>query len=74
VVGRAVSPDGRYVCKTIRTPSKRKFVERVRLFEPSEMDGMLAAAGVTVRARFGDYDGAPLEPGSPRSILMGQTA
>jgi hypothetical protein len=73
-VGREVSADGRYVCKTIRTPSQRRFVERVRLFEPHEMDAMLAAAGITVRARYGDYDGTPLESGSPRSILVGQTA
>jgi ubiquinone/menaquinone biosynthesis C-methylase UbiE len=73
-VGREVSADGRYVCKTIRTPSQRRFVERVRLFEPQEMDAMLAAAGIAVRARYGDYEGAPLESGSPRSILVGQTA
>jgi SAM-dependent methyltransferase len=73
-VGREVSPDGRFVCKTIQTPSRRRFVERVRLFEPHEMDAMLVAAGVTMRARYGDYDGAPLEPGSPRTILIGQTA
>jgi ubiquinone/menaquinone biosynthesis C-methylase UbiE len=71
-VGREVSPDGRYVCKTIRTPSKRQYVERVRLFEPHEMSTMLAAAGINVRARFGDYHGAPLESGSPRTILIGQ--
>jgi ubiquinone/menaquinone biosynthesis C-methylase UbiE len=71
-VGREVSPDGRYVCKTIRTPSKRRYVERVRLFEPHEMSRMLAAAGIDVRARYGDYDGAPLESGSPRTILIGQ--
>jgi SAM-dependent methyltransferase len=73
-VGREVSADGRYVCKTIRTPGHRRFVERVRLFEPHEMDAMLAAAGIKVRARYGDYGGAPLESGSPRSILVGQTA
>jgi ubiquinone/menaquinone biosynthesis C-methylase UbiE len=74
VVGREVSPDGRYVCKTIQTPSQRRFVERVRLFEPHEMNGMLSAAGIAVRARYGNYDGAPLGSGSPRSILIGQAA
>jgi ubiquinone/menaquinone biosynthesis C-methylase UbiE len=73
-VGREVSSDGRYVCKTIRTASKRRYIERVRLFEPHEMGAMLAAAGITVRARYGDYDGAPLKSGSPRTILIGQAA
>jgi ubiquinone/menaquinone biosynthesis C-methylase UbiE len=71
-VGREVSADGRYVCKTIRTPSKRRYVERVRLFEPREMSAMLVTAGITVRARYGDYEGAPLDSESPRTILIGQ--
>ena len=33
-VARTMSPDGRYVCKTIVTPAGRRFAERVRLFEP----------------------------------------
>jgi SAM-dependent methyltransferase len=70
-VARSVSPDGHYVCKTIVTPEGRKFVERVRLFEPAEIAGMLGDAGIDVRHRFGDYDAAPLRPGSPRTILAG---
>jgi len=73
-VGRQVSADGRYICKTIHTPSQRRYIERVRLFEPREMSTMLAAAGITVRARYGDYDGSPLESASPRTILIGQAA
>jgi SAM-dependent methyltransferase len=71
-VSRSVSPDGRYVCKTIRGAKGRKFRERVRLFEPQQMVGMLEAAGVRVQFRFGDYDAAPMDPGSPRTILVGQ--
>jgi SAM-dependent methyltransferase len=70
-VARSVSPDGRYVCKSIRTPSGRSFVERVRLFEPAEIAAMLSDAGVAVRHRFGDYHAAPLRAGSPRTILAG---
>jgi SAM-dependent methyltransferase len=70
-VARSVSPDGHYVCKTIVTQEGRKFVERVRLFEPAEIAAMLGDAGVDVRHRFGDYDAAPLRPGSPRTILAG---
>jgi SAM-dependent methyltransferase len=71
-VERSVSADGRHVCKSILTADGRRFTERVRLFGAGEIEGMLAAAGVTVRQRFGDYDAAPLLPASPRSILLGQ--
>jgi SAM-dependent methyltransferase len=73
-VARAVSADGRYVCKTIVTPGGRRFTERVRLFEPGQIATMLEAAGVDVQARYGDYDAAPLRPGSPRTILAGRVA
>ncbi len=71
---RSVSPDGHYVCKSIVTPDGRKFVERVRLFEPAEIAALLRNAGIDVRHRFGDYDAAPLRPGSPRTILAGSVA
>jgi SAM-dependent methyltransferase len=70
---RALSADGHYVSKTIRTEG-RSFVERVRLFEPGEIEAMLGRTGVAVRRRFGDYDASPLQPGSPRTILLGQAA
>jgi SAM-dependent methyltransferase len=73
-VSRSVSADGHYVCKSIVTPAGRRFTERVRLFEPAEIDGMLARAGIEVRHRFGDYDAAPLGPGSPRTIMAGSRA
>jgi SAM-dependent methyltransferase len=70
-VTRSVSADGHYVCKSIVTPEGRRFVERVRLFEPAEISAMLGDAGIEVRHRFGDYDAGPLRPGSPRTILAG---
>jgi SAM-dependent methyltransferase len=73
-VTRSVSPDGHYVCKSIVTPDGRKFVERVRLFEPAEISAMLGDAGIDVRHRFGDYEAGPLGPGSPRTILAGSVA
>jgi SAM-dependent methyltransferase len=73
-VARSVSPDGRYVCKTIVTSDGRRFIERVRLFEPAEIAAMLGQAGIDVRHRFGDYDAAPLRSGSPRTILAGSVA
>jgi hypothetical protein len=71
-VSRSVSLDGRYVCKSIRSPTGRDYQERVRLFEPDQMSAMLAAAGVTVRFRFGDYDGSQWAADSSRTIFMGQ--
>jgi SAM-dependent methyltransferase len=73
-VSRSVSPDGRYVCKTIESGNGRRFTERVRLFGVEEIEAMLAAAGVAVHHRFGDYDASPLLPHSPRTILLGQKA
>ena len=71
---RRLSPDGRFVCKTIYLDDGRRFEERVRLFEPAELEAMLHAAGVAVTRRFGDYDGGPLAPASPRALLMGEVA
>jgi hypothetical protein len=71
-VSRTMSPDGRYVCKTIVTPAGRSFSERVRLFDQDQMTGMLSAAGVAVSRSFGDYGAAPLRPDSPRTILAGR--
>jgi ubiquinone/menaquinone biosynthesis C-methylase UbiE len=73
-VARSMSPDGRYVCKTIVTPAGRRFTERVRLFDQAQMTAMLGVAGVEVRHRFGDYQAAPLRPDSPRTILAGRVA
>jgi SAM-dependent methyltransferase len=70
-VSRSVSPDGRYVCKSIHAGQGRNFRERVRLFEPEQMVHMLEAAGVSVQFRFGDYDATPLGPDSSRTILAG---
>lgn len=71
-ISRSVSADGRYVCKSIRSPSGRQYRERVRLFEPDQISAMLVADGVEVRSRFGDYDGSPLAADSARTILLGR--
>jgi SAM-dependent methyltransferase len=71
-VTRSVSSDGRYVCKSIRASAGRRYMERVRLFEPEQISHMVEAAGVEVRHRLGDYDASAISPDSPRTILMGQ--
>ena len=73
-VTRSVSPDGRYVCKSIRASAGRQYSERVRLFEPEQISAMLEAAGVTIQHRFGDYDASALSPDAPRTILLGRVA
>ena len=68
---RAVSADGRFVRKTITIGDLgRTFVERVRLFEPSELVALCTEAGFSVATVFGDYDGSALTPDSPRTILF----
>lgn len=71
---RYLSDDGRFVVKMIAIPDGRRFLERVRLFTPDELEGMLADAGLRVQQRFGDYAGGALAAGAPRTILMGQPA
>jgi SAM-dependent methyltransferase len=71
-VRRAISRDGCFVSKTITTAGGRRFVERVRLFTPVEIECLLRGQGVAVRHAFGGYDGRPLAAGAPRTIMMGQ--
>src|SRR6476661_233251 len=61
---RRLSADGRFVRKTIRLADNRLFEERVRLFEPAELEAMLRAAGVGIAHRFGDYEGGSLQADS----------
>ena len=68
---REISTDGRFVRKTITIGELgRTFVERVRLFEPGELIALCRAAGFSVEAVLGDYDGSELLAGSPRVILF----
>jgi ubiquinone/menaquinone biosynthesis C-methylase UbiE len=71
-IARTVSPDGQFVRKSIRMPSGREYLERVRLYSAEEIAAMLAAEQVVVRHRFGDYAGGPLTTMAPRTILVGQ--
>lgn len=71
-VTRELLDDGRFVQKRISTAEGRVFTERVRLFGAAELEAMLSRCGIAVRHRFGDYDGNPLTPESPRVVLMGE--
>ncbi|MGH7537752.1 MAG: class I SAM-dependent methyltransferase [Gemmatimonadales bacterium] len=70
-VRRRFSEEGRYVVKEIELRAEsRSFQERVRLFSPAELTTLLEDAGLQVEQRYGDYDGRPLEPDTPRAILV----
>ncbi len=70
-VKRRFSEEGLYVVKEIELRAEnRSFQERVRLFTPAELEGLLTAAGLEVVARYGDYDGGPLGVDTPRTILV----
>lgn len=69
-----LSPDQRFVIKEIHLADGRQFRERVRLYHATELEAMLAAAGIVVEQRYGDYQGTRCIDGSPRALLMGRAA
>jgi SAM-dependent methyltransferase len=71
-IRRELSDGGRFVWKRITAADGREFTERVRLFGADELVAMLDGSGITVRHRFGDYDGGPLTSSAPRVMLMGE--
>lgn len=79
VLKRRLVNDGRVIEKRIRFEAAgdagaREFVERVRLYEPGDLDSMLARAGFTPGPTFGGYDRSPHSPGSPRYIVLAGAA
>ncbi len=71
-VTRSIERNGEVVEKRIVTDDGRRFRERVRLFAPDDLAALLAACGIRVRTRCGDYDGSALGEASPRAILFGE--
>jgi SAM-dependent methyltransferase len=68
---RAITPDDRFVEKTIRLREKGKeYLERVRLLSAMDLERMLKGAGFEVLKRFGDYSGVSWSESSPRTILF----
>ena len=72
---RELVEGGRIVEKRItikgEAGSDRVFVERVRLYEPGELDDMLREAQLVPGPRFGGYDAQPFDTSSTRYIVMG---
>ena len=68
---RAITPDDRFVEKTIRLRERGKeYIERVRLLSASDLERMLTTAGFAVEKLFGDYGGGNWLEDSPRTILF----
>src|SRR5436305_1707100 len=53
------------------TIGQKRYLERVRGYDLDEISMMFTTAGLTIRAVFGDFLGAPFEKSSPRLILLG---
>lgn len=71
------SIDGDRVVKEIEVEREGEgeadtYHERVRLYEPEELEAMLASVGLRVRERRGDYRGAPFGRDAPRLLLAGE--
>jgi SAM-dependent methyltransferase len=50
----------------------RSYLERVRGYDLDEISTMFSGAGFTIDDSFGDFDGRPFGPESPRLILVGK--
>ena len=75
-IERCVSEDQRRVKKKVRMigpgGEEKVFYESVRMYTPSEMEGLLEGAGFTSVRRYGSLQGAPHRPESPRLILVAE--
>ena len=56
------------------TIGQKRYLERVRGYELSEISNMFAACKLSIRTAFGDFDGSPFAATSPRLILVGTKA
>ena len=53
------------------TIGQRRYLERVRGYDLDEISMMFASCNLSIRAAYGDFDGSPFTPSSPRLILVG---
>ncbi len=71
-VTRSISDDDRFVVKTFILSNGRQARERVRLFQPDQLERMMTRHQLTIAHRFGDYDGSALSDHAPRALLIGR--
>lgn len=84
VAGRTVTQTRRiedgFVVKRIEFEAEREageprvYRERVRLYEPDELEGLVREAGFRPERRYGGYEGEAHEPDSPRAIVLARAA
>ncbi|HXG57722.1 MAG TPA: class I SAM-dependent methyltransferase [Thermoanaerobaculia bacterium] len=53
------------------TIGERRYLERVRGYDLDEISMMFTESRLAIRTAYGDFDGRPFEPSSPRLILVG---
>jgi SAM-dependent methyltransferase len=70
-IERWFDPSDRSFNKRI-TIGEKRYLERVRGYDLDEISAMFTSSGLIIRSAFGDFDGAPYEPSSPRLILVGR--
>jgi SAM-dependent methyltransferase len=70
-IRREITPDQRFVRKSIECADGRRFEERVRLLGADDLERMIVAHGARLVGRFGSYAGAPLHGGT-RTILLAE--
>ncbi len=52
---------------------ERSYDESVRMYTLEELDAMMDQAGLKVTRTYGDFDGRPVSPATPRNILIGES-
>ena len=60
------------VFEVVSPESTQRYLLRYRLYNRTELAGLLKEAGFTIVASFGDYDGNPLIPDSAMMLLIGR--
>lgn len=53
------------------TIGEKKFLERVKGYDLDEITAIFASSGMAIREAYGDFDGGPYTPRTPRLILLG---
>lgn len=75
---RALEEGGRRVVKEVElalaSGEVRTWREDVRLYEPEELDALLAGAGLSVEDVYGDFDGSAASAQAPRRIVLARRA
>ena len=71
---RSLEEGGRRVVKRVRLEGSdgelREWREDVRLYEPSDFDGLLAEAGLELVGRFGGLAGEAFDQGAARQVVL----